>query len=244
MDPQACAKNHNLFPAEVADMQHRLFDERRLRVPASTLADCTVDLYLSACVLQAQYLHTLRSPAEHDWQTTAWDFGRLAKAHPALISLGSGAALAAIRRIFGNNFWQPFLDMSTADAEMAFDHVWNECSTIPGYDPLTVAHLKARACQGPADPLQPHGYDTFLATVRFLQQDAGDAPILLPCHKLAHLLRCRPMTVSRYRTKALREGHLQIIKEHRFRPNGKGEATEFRYTKTRAATSANGSAVS
>jgi hypothetical protein len=37
------------------------------------------------------------------------------------------------------------------------------------------------------------------------------------------------MTVSRYRTKALREGYLEMIKEHRFRPNAKGEATEFRY---------------
>ena len=239
MDPQASATDHNHLIVEIAEMQHRLFDERRLRVPASTLSDCTIDLYLHACVLQAQYLHSLRSPAEHSWQTTAWDFGRFARAHPALISLDSGAALAIVRRVFGNNFWQRFLDMSSAYAEMAFDHAWNECWSIPGYDPLTVAHLKARACQGPADPQLPHGYDTFLATIRFLQQVAGDAPILLPCHKLANLLRCRPMTVSRYRSKAVREGYLQIIKEHRFRPNGKGEATEFRYRKTRAATNGN-----
>jgi hypothetical protein len=213
-------------------MQHRLFDDRRLRVPASRLEDTPLDLYLGACVLQARHLHTLRSPTDQDWQTTAWDFGRFAKAHPALISLDSGSALAMVRRVLGNNFWQRLLDMSTADAEMAFDHVWNECWSIPGYDPLTMALLKAREHPKPADPQQPQGYDTFLATIRFLQEDAGNAPILLPCHKLAGLLDCMPMTVSRYRAKALREGYLQVVKEHRFRPNGKGEATEFRYIST------------
>jgi hypothetical protein len=229
MDPQASATNQNQLLAQMTDMQHRLFDERRLRVPAATLADYALDLYLGACVLQARYLHTQRSPTEHGWQTTAWDFGRFAKAHPALISLDSGQALAIVRRLLNTNFWQSSLGMTTADAEMAFDHVWNDCWSIPGYDPLTAAHLKAREHQGPADPHQPRGYDTFLAVLRFLQQDAGNAPILLPCHKLADLLQCLPMTVSRYRTKALREGYLQLIKEHRFRPNAKGEATEFRY---------------
>jgi hypothetical protein len=229
MDTQASVTNQiNLL----TDMQHQLFDERRLRVPASTLDDTPLDLYLGACILQARHLHTLRLPTEEDWQTTAWDFGRFAKAHPALLSLDSGSALAMVRRVLGTNFWQRLLDMSTADAEMAFDHVWNECWSIPGYDPLTMALLKAREHPAPEDPQQPHGYGIFLATIRFLQQDAGDAPILLPCHKLADLLHCLPMTVSRYRTKAIREGYLEVIKEHRFRPNGKGEATEFRYIPT------------
>jgi hypothetical protein len=210
-------------------MQDRLFDERRLRVPASMLEQTPLDLYLGACILQARHLHTLASPTEQDWQTTAWDFGRFAKAHPVLISLDSGSALARVRRVLGTNFWQRLLCMGTADAEMAFDHAWNACWSIPGYDPLTIALLKAREHPGPEDPQQPYGYDTFLATIRFLQEDAGNSPILLPCHKLADLLDCLPMTVSRYRTKALREGYLQVIKEHRFRPNGKGEATEFRY---------------
>jgi hypothetical protein len=226
MDTQASVTNQNNL---LTDMQHRLFDERRLGVPASMLEHTPLDLYLGACILQARHLHTLRSTAEQDWQTTAWDFGRFAKAHPALILLDSGSALAMVRRILGTNFWQRLLDMGTADAEMAFDHVWNECWSIPGYDPLTVALLKARERPEPEDPQQPHGYDTFLATIRFLQEDAGDASILLPCHKLAGLLDCLPMTVSRYRTKALREGYLQVVKEHRFRPKGKGEATEFRY---------------
>jgi hypothetical protein len=228
-DIHASATNHNNV---LPDLQHRLFDERRLRVPASELEDITLDLYLGACILQATHLHTLRSPAQQDWQSTAWDFGRFAKAHPRLISLDSGLALAMVRRVLGTHFWQRLLDMSTVDAEMAFDHVWNECWCIPGYDPLTVAVLKAGERPDPADPQQPYGYDTFLATIRFLQEDAGNAPILLPCHKLANLLHCLPMTVSRYRSKALREGYLQVLKEHRFRPNSQGEATEFRYIPT------------
>jgi hypothetical protein len=227
MDTQASFTNQLKL---LTDMQHQLFDERQLGVPASRLNDTPLDLYLGACILQARHLQTLRSPEEEDWQSTAWDFGRFAKAHPALISLDSGSALARVRRVLGGNSWERLLGMSTADAEMAFDHVWNDCWSIPGHDPLTVALLKAREHPAPRDPQQPHGYDEFLATVQFLQEDAGDGgTILLPCHKLAGLLNCLPMTVSRYRTKALREGYLEVVKEHRFRPNGKGEATEFRY---------------
>ena len=229
METQASATNQNQAAAELTDLQKRLFDERRLRVAPATLADCPLDLYLGACVLQAAYLHTQRSPTDHGWQTTAWDFGRFAKAHPELITLDSGQALVTVRRLLIRNFWEAHLGMTPADGEMAFDHVWNDCRSIPGYDPLVLATRKARAHQGVADPQQPHGYDIFLAVLHYLQQDAGDGPILLPCHKLADLMQCLPMTVSRYRTKALREGYLEMIKEHRFRPNAKGEATEFRY---------------
>jgi hypothetical protein len=226
MDIQASTTDQNEI---LLDMQDRLFDERQLRVPASMLERIPLDLYLGASVLQAKHLDAVRSPEEQDWQTMAWDFGRFAKAHPALISLDSGSALAMVRRVLGTDFWQRLLYMSIADAEMAFDHVWNACWSIPGYDPLSIALLKAREHPVPEDSQQPYGYHTFLATIRFLQEGAGDAPILLPCHKLAGLLECLPMTVSRFRTKALRDGYLEVVKEHRFRPNGKGEATEFRY---------------
>lgn len=59
MDIQASATNHNNV---LPDMQHRLFDERWLRVPALELEDLTLDLYLGACVLHARHRQTLRSP--------------------------------------------------------------------------------------------------------------------------------------------------------------------------------------
>ncbi len=43
------------------------------------------------------------------------------------------------------------------------------------------------------------------------------------------MLGCKPMTISRYRQKAIRDGHLKITKEHAFRSAFKGEATEFTY---------------
>ena len=52
---------------------------------------------------------------------------------------------------------------------------------------------------------------------------------MLPSHKLAPMLGCKPMTISRYRQKAIRDGHLKITKEHAFRSAFKGEATEFTY---------------
>lgn len=235
MDTQDRSTNQNSFLPET---QHPLFDERRRRVPVFALADIPLAEYLHACVLQARHLDAQRSPSVRHWQTTAWDFGRFAKAHPALTSLSSGAALEIVRRTLGVGFWQPSLGMDAGDAEMAFDSIWNECWSIPGYDPLTLALEKARACcaapNSQHDPQQPHGYELFLHMIRFLQEDAGSTPILIPCHKLAALLDCLPMTVSRYRTKALRDGYLQLIKKHCFRPHGQGEATEFRYCPNRA----------
>jgi hypothetical protein len=52
---------------------------------------------------------------------------------------------------------------------------------------------------------------------------------LLPCHKLAPVLACRPMTISRYRKKAIRDGYLKVVKTHSYRSDGKGEATEFQF---------------
>jgi hypothetical protein len=43
------------------------------------------------------------------------------------------------------------------------------------------------------------------------------------------MLACQPMTISRYRKKAIRDGHLKIVKSHSYRSAGKGEATEFQF---------------
>jgi hypothetical protein len=203
-------KTKPLTETEVADEQHRLFDGRTLKVPVSDLEYIGLGLYLWTAVFQARDLHDLREPFEQNWQTTAWDFGRFAKAHPALIRLDSNEALQMVKRIMGREFWTKYLGMDAADAEMAFDSVWNDLRAIPGYDPLTVAILKAKALPSSEDPNLPSGYETFLAVAHFLQRGVGDSSFMLPCHKLAPMLRCLPMTVSRYRQKALRDGYLKI----------------------------------
>jgi hypothetical protein len=43
------------------------------------------------------------------------------------------------------------------------------------------------------------------------------------------MLACQPMTISRYRKKAIRDGHLKIVKSHSYRSVGKSEATEFQF---------------
>jgi hypothetical protein len=50
---------------------------------------------------------------------------------------------------------------------------------------------------------------------------------MLPCHKLALALECLPITISRYRRKAIGQRYLRVVKEHKYRSAGKGEATEF-----------------
>jgi hypothetical protein len=37
------------------------------------------------------------------------------------------------------------------------------------------------------------------------------------------------MTISRYRKKAVQDGHLEIVKQHSYRAGGRNEATEFRF---------------
>ena len=110
---------------------------------------------------------------------------------------------------------------------MAFDDVWTNCRTVPGYDPLTVAIMRAKQISNVADDHQPAGYATFLNIARFLKLQLGEVPFMLPCHKLALALECLPITISRYRRKAIGQRYLRVVKEHKYRSAGKGEATEF-----------------
>ncbi len=57
----------------------------------------------------------------------------------------------------------------------------------------------------------------------------GDDAFMVPCHRLSPMLQFLPMTVIRYRRKAVRDGYLRVTKEHTFRSGGKGDATEFCY---------------
>jgi hypothetical protein len=163
--------------------------------------------------MQAVHLDRLREDSERDWQTPAWDFGRFAKAHPLLIDLDENDALAEIRRTIGSRFWEHHFHMDRADAEMAFDQVWARES---GQD-------------------APAGYTTFLAVARSLQRQSRDSAFMLPCHKLSLMLACLPMTISRYRKKAIRDGRLKVVKNHTYRSAGRGEATEFVFVGIRGA---------
>jgi hypothetical protein len=214
---------------QVTAWRKQLFDNRSLRITVEELGHWPLGPYLWAAVLQAAHLDDLRVKTDDQWQTPAWDFGRFAKAHPHLFHLDENRALIEIKRVIGRGFWTDHLDMDTADAEMAFDSVWVECRAVPGYDPLTVAVLEAKRSAPATDPTVPAGYTVFLNIARSLQQQLPASSFMLPCHKLAPMLACQPMTISRYRKKAIRDGHLKIVKTHSYRSAGKGEATEFQF---------------
>jgi hypothetical protein len=214
---------------QVTAWREQLFDKRSLRISVEELSKWPLGRYLLAAVLQAVYLDTLRKQTEHEWQTPAWDFGRFAKAHPLLVNLDENRALVEIKRALGQNFWTDHLRMGTADAEMAFDSAWVECRAVPGYDRLTVAILEAKKSPPVADPNVPAGYTIFLKIARSLQRQLPASSFMLPCHKLAPILECQPMTISRYRKKAIRDGHLIVVKNHSYRSVDKGEATEFQF---------------
>ena len=214
---------------QVTAWREQLFDNRSLRISVEELSKWPLGRYLWAAVLQAAHLNDLRGKTEHQWQTPAWDFGRFAKAHPLLVNLDENRALVEIKTVIGCEFWTDHLQMDTADAEMAFDSVWVECRAVPGYDPLTVAILEAKRSAPVADPHVPAGYTIFLKIARSLQQQLPASSFMLPCHKLAPILACQPMTISRYRKKAIRDGLLKIVKTHSYCSVGKGEATEFQF---------------
>ena len=214
---------------QVTAWREQLFDNRSLRITVEELSEWPLGRYLWAAVLQAAHLDDLRERTEHQWQTPAWDFGRFAKAHPLLVDLDENRALAEIKKAIGWDFWTDHLRMDTVDAEMAFDSAWVEFRAVPGYDPLTVAILEAKRSATVADHNVPAGYTTFLKIARSLQRQLPASSFMLPCHKLAPILACQPMTISRYRKKAIRDGHLKIVKKHSYRSVGKGEATEFQF---------------
>lgn len=205
-----------------------LFDGKSLKIAVAELYKWPLEFYLWAAVFQARDLHFFaRQHNEQNWQTPAWDFGRFAKAHPKLVNLNEDDALCVVKEAIGSKFWEAYFGMCQADAEMAFDDIWVKCRAIPGYDPLTVAMIEAKQAANQADPSGPAGYNTFLQIAKSLRRQLHNQPFYLPCHKLASLMSCTPMTVSRYRQKAIRTGLLKVVKEHKFRPSIKGEATEF-----------------
>jgi hypothetical protein len=217
---------------QVSAWRELLFDNRSLRISVEKLSVWPLRRYLWAAVLQAAHLDDLREHTEQQWQTPAWDFGRFAKAHPLLVNLDENRALVEIKRTIGRAFWTDHLHMEAADAEMAFDSVWVECRAVPGYDPLTVAVLEAKESQSVGDHNVPAGYTTFLKIAWSLQRQLPTSSFMLPCHKLAPMLACQPMTISRYRKKAIRDGHLKIVKKHSYCSAGKGEATEFQLSRS------------
>ena len=62
-----------------------------------------------------------------------------------------------------------------------------------------MAILEAMGSPMVEDHTDPAGYITFLKIAQSLQRQLPTSSFMLPCHKLAPMLACQPMTISRYR---------------------------------------------
>src|SRR5438034_9157800 len=165
------------------------------------------------------------------WRSPLWDFCRPAKGHPELRQLFGQEALAKVEgwmRSRRMRWTDSFAVSSAEDARVEFLHVWDVIHSVPGYTPLEAALDKAKESPLPAlnTKYQTEGYAQFLSVACWLHKIMRKQPIFLPCHKLAKLLGCEHTTVARYRKFAIADGLLGVTKDHTYRSNGRGEATE------------------
>ena len=140
------------------------------------------------------------------------------------------------REIKRRGGWE-ILDTYLNDDDIYFEFVcnWDAVRYRIGQTPLGNA-----VAQALAHPLAPKrasrhleflaGYSLFVSTAGWLQVAMGNRPILLPVEKLGAILGRAPMTITRYRQTAIRDGYLKIVQEH---AHGQGRATEFFFDVTR-----------
>jgi hypothetical protein len=174
-----------------------------------------------------------------EWQSPLWSFTRLVKGHPQMIGLRADEALRVVEKAIGGWFgrkgdaWNAYFEIEAEDAQVEFLSCWERVRFVPGWEPLEQAIEQAKKMQLIPANKRTLGYQMFVSIAGWLQVTMGDRNIMLPCDKLSGYLKCKPMTISRYRTWAVEEGLLRIVKEHRFRSGGGGEATEFRFETSR-----------
>ena len=171
------------------------------------------------------------------WQSPLWSFVRIVKGHPDLIGLRSKAALQAVERILKGRLtgdaWMRHFHLEREDAQVEFMGCWEKIRFVPGWDPLEQAVQRAKQMQLIPPTERTDGYVRFVSIAGWLQVTMGNRNIMLPCEKLSEYLQCKPMTISRYRRWAIEDELLTQVKEHRFKPGGGGEATEFRFATSR-----------
>jgi hypothetical protein len=140
-------------------------------------------------------------------------FVRRAKAHPELEGLTGLEAAELVERCLASMLqtsddpWRTWFPESD-DAKSEFVDTWG-CIKWPRAA-LETAQLSAAKL-----PLKPThcystGYGAFVSLAGHLQRNVHGS-ILLPCRKIAAVLNCEQMTVSRYRRLATQDGLLHLI---------------------------------
>lgn len=171
-----------------------------------------------------------------EWQSPLFPFVRVVKGHPELIGLRSKTALEIVERTMRGwmgkakgDPWDGYFELEKEDAQVEFMACWEKVRFVPGWEPLNQAIERAKKMQLVPRNERTDGYQNFVSIAGWLQVTMGDRNIMLPCEKLGEHLGCTPMTISRYRQWAVQDGLLSLVKGHRFKAGGGGEATEFRF---------------
>jgi hypothetical protein len=186
--------------------------------------------------------YSCRQKDEQDgknWQSPMFGFARLCKAHPELTALSSDTAMQAVQRVMyrwqdcpgTSSPWEHFFpDAESGDAACVdFMNSWDAIRHVPFQDLLQIALRLAG--DRPLAPIANRGnlYPRFVSLAGWLQNLRGEQSIMLPTRTIGPLLECDQRTISSLRKFAVKDGLLTVVKPHRFRPGGKGEATEFRF---------------
>jgi hypothetical protein len=176
------------------------------------------------------------SPYE-TYHTQLWTLTRVVKSHFTEKADADAVFWELIEpEIERRGGWE-ILDVWLDVEEIYFEFVcnWDAVRYKIGETPLGNALEKAEA-----HPLRPRRstrypeflarYSRFVSVAGWLQVAMGNRPILLPVAKLAVMLGVKPMTITRYRQTAERDGYLRVVKEHSY---SKSRATEFFFDVTR-----------
>jgi hypothetical protein len=139
-------------------------------------------------------------------------FVRRAKAHPELETLGGFDAAEHVQwclKSWSSNTGDPWREWfpESDDGKTEFVDTWERIK----WPRAALDDAEVSAATLPLKPFRCYSakYGLFVSVAGYLQRSVK-GPILLPCRKMATLLECDPMTVSRYRRLAVQDGLLQL----------------------------------
>jgi hypothetical protein len=139
-------------------------------------------------------------------------FVRRAKAHSELETLGGLEAAELAEKCLkswssgGGDPWREWFPESD-DGKTEFVDTWERIK----WPRAALDDAKVSAARLPLKPFRCYSvkYGQFVSVAGYLQRSVN-GPILLPCRKMATLLECDAMTVSRYRRLAVQDGLLRL----------------------------------
>jgi hypothetical protein len=147
------------------------------------------------------------------FRSPMFTFVRRAKAHPDLEGLTGLEAATLVERCLdswgkmSDDPWRTWFPESD-DAKSEFVDTWGRIKWARAA--LQTAQLSAvKLPLNPRECYSP-GYGSFVSLAGHLQRNVQGS-ILLPCRKIAAVLNCEPMTISRYRRLAIQDGLLQLV---------------------------------